>query len=86
MSKLNERVFTEPRLKILDKWVLSWESMEALADLVENNPQRPIDDWVDELKASEFLEWLSKSNRDIDSICDEVKQISERWLQCRHER
>ena len=76
MSKLNERVFTEPRLKILDKWVLSWESMEILADVVENNPQRPIDDWIDELKASEFLEWVRKSNRDIDSICDEVVTIT----------
>ena len=76
MSKLNERVFTEQRLKILDKWVLSWESMEILADVVENNPQRPIDDWIDELKASEFLEWVRKSNRDIDSICDEVVTIT----------
>ena len=76
MSKLNEKVFTEPRLKILDKWVLSWESMEILADVVENNPQRPIDDWIDELKASEFLEWVRKSNRDIDSICDEVVTIT----------
>ena len=72
MSELNDKVFTEPRLKILDKWVLNWESMEVIADLAENNPKRPIDDWVDDLKASEFLEWVEKSNRDIDALCDEV--------------
>jgi thiaminase len=75
MSKLNDKVFTEPRLKILDKWVLSWESMEVLADVAENNPKRPIDDWIDELKASEFLEWVRKSNMDIDSICDEAVKV-----------
>lgn len=76
MSKLNEKIFTEKRLKILDKWVLSWESMETIADLAENNPKRPIDDWVDELKASEFLEWLEKSNRDIDALCDEAVKFA----------